>query len=391
MRILVTSMVDVKKSAHNRLHQFLRHLSLKNDITVFSINDWWKEGQTDTGLYRKDLDEVLQKTRIKYFTERKASPVFQELFSFAGIGRQLDGVSPHSFDVHLNYGTLVSGYAAARKLKSLGIQTVYDIGDNNPEMIRNSPQIPSFLRPAGGFMGDIMLKKNIGIATRITYVTQAIKDSCHIPKDKSELLPNGVDTALFRSYPSEHLRKSLGLDGKFVVGYVGVLREWVKLEPLFAVLKLLEKDYTDIRMLIVGQEGRFRENKGLASEYGVSDKVVFTGTVPYAQVPQYISCMDIGTIPFEKNGVTSDPCPLKLFEYMACQKPVISALDITAVKDKILYAFNTDEYRDRIVKLHNDPGLQRRLGAEGRKFVEQNYDWTKIAAKLEKILVEAAS
>jgi len=57
MKILITSIVDLKKSQHQTLrkfnqnvqhfgwirpHQFVKHLSKKHDVTVLSINDWWK-------------------------------------------------------------------------------------------------------------------------------------------------------------------------------------------------------------------------------------------------------------------------------------------------------------------------------------------------------------
>ena len=391
MRILVTSMVDLRKAAHNRIHQFVKHLSPNHEITVLSINDWWKAGQTDVKLYTKDLEKILQKAEIRYFTGRETSPIFQELFSFMNIERLLKEIDYRQFDIHLNCGTLVSGYMVARKMKSIGVETIYDIADNNPEMIRNSPQIPSPLRPAGGLFGSMMLRRNIRIARRIIYVTTAIKESCHIPEHKSDCVPNGVDTSLFRNHSSEQLRDELGLAGKFVIGYVGVLREWVKLEPIFAVVRQLEESHPEIRVLIVGQEGRFQENKDLAKAYGIADKVIFTGTVPYAQVPSYISCMDVCTVPFEINRVTNDPCPLKLFEYMACERPVISALEITAAGNNILHAFSTEEYRHRILELHGDQTLRRRLGSEGRRFVEQNYDWAKISSNLEKILIDVAS
>ncbi|MBU3966638.1 MAG: hypothetical protein KKG76_04565 [Euryarchaeota archaeon] len=47
MNILMTSILDMKKSQHNRPHQLVKHLSKKHDITVLSINDWWKGGQED--------------------------------------------------------------------------------------------------------------------------------------------------------------------------------------------------------------------------------------------------------------------------------------------------------------------------------------------------------
>ncbi|MBU3966838.1 MAG: hypothetical protein KKG76_05620 [Euryarchaeota archaeon] len=48
MKIIMTSIVDMKKSQHNRPHLLVKHLSKKQNITVLSINDWWKGGQEET-------------------------------------------------------------------------------------------------------------------------------------------------------------------------------------------------------------------------------------------------------------------------------------------------------------------------------------------------------
>ncbi|NJD54587.1 MAG: hypothetical protein FIB07_17215 [Candidatus Methanoperedens sp.] len=44
MKILLTSIVDLKKSQHNRPHELVKYLSRKHEITALSINDWWKGG-----------------------------------------------------------------------------------------------------------------------------------------------------------------------------------------------------------------------------------------------------------------------------------------------------------------------------------------------------------
>ena len=214
-------------------------------------------------------------------------------------------------------------------------------------------------------------------------VTSFLEKLCNIPQNKSELVSNGVDTELFRNHQSDKLREELGMDQSFVIGYVGVLREWVNFEPVFAAVKKLNKN---IKILIVGEEGLFKENVKLADKYGISDRVLFTGTVPYTEVPKYISCMDTCLIPFSENKITEDPCPLKLFEYMACEKPVISAVNISVVKDRILYASGVEEYKNSISKLYNNKHIRENLGIEGRNFVKENYDWSKISLNIEKIL-----
>jgi len=117
----------------------------------------------------------------------------------------------------------------------------------------------------------------------------------------------GVDTTLFRNYVDT--KEELGIDG-FVIGYVGVLREWVDLKPVFLALKDLDAEIT---MLVVGKEGRFDENVDLAKRCGVRTRVVFTGMVPYAQVPRCISAMDVCFVPFGRGAISENALPLKLF------------------------------------------------------------------------------
>ena len=379
MKILVSSIVDLKKSQHNRPHQFVRYLSKKHEVTVLSINDWWKGGQDDLDSYSSEFSDVFKRVEYYYLTDKKVSPIMQELF----YRKKIKEVLKEDFDVHLNYNTLISGHIAAKKLK-----TVYDIADDLGAMIKESPQIPRLLRPFGGALGNLMIRKNIDKAEKVTVTTDLLKRAYTIPNAKCELIPNGVDTNLFRNYGDT--KEELGLEG-FIIGYVGVLREWVDLEQVFMALRDLDEG---INMVVVGKEGQFKENVDLAKRYGVSDRVTFTGMVPYSQVPKYISAMDVCVIPFRSNAISANALPLKLFEYMACEKPVISS-KISGIKrvaeDKVMYASTRDEYREEILKLYRDEDLRSKMGEEGRRLVEENYDWEKIVGQMEKILVETTA
>ncbi len=384
MKILISSVVDVNKTPHNRLHQFIKYLSKNNDITVLCINDWWKSKQTDATLYTQNMVNSFGNVEVVYITEKKLSPIIQEVFSFFAIDK-IKNIN--SFDVHLNYNSLVLGYAVSKKARS----NVYDIADDLPEMIRTSPQIPFFMKSIGAMFGSAMLKANISNCNKITYITDSLKSDYAFPPSKSVHVPNGVDTALFKKYYSDELKSTFGSDNSFIIGYVGVLREWVDMEPVFGALQKISQEI-NIKMLIVGEEGQLNVNKRLVERYGISDKVIFAGTVPYVEVPKYISCMDVCLIPFKKDAVSKNSLPLKLFEYMACEKPVISTRlpgVIDSVGERILYASNSDEFYENILYLYKNDSVRRKLGREGREFVKSNYDWSVICSKIEKVLEES--
>jgi glycosyltransferase involved in cell wall biosynthesis len=375
VKILITSIIDLKKSQHNRPHQFVKYLSKNHDITVVSINDWWKGGQDNLEPYSKEFADIFDRINYVYLSDKKISPILQEILWT----KKVSEVVREGFDVHLNYNTLVSGYVASKKIK-----TVCDLADDLGSMIRSSPQIPKILRPLGGILGDQFLQENLKRSKLITVTMENLVGSCNVPLDKYEVIPNGVDTSLFKLH--DDAKANLGFNG-FIIGYVGVLREWVDFKPVFLALKSMG---SEIKLLIVGREGYFDENVKLAKMCGVADKVIFAGMIPYSQVPQYISAMDVCLIPFRKGGISENALPLKLFEYMACEKPVVST-ELSGVKktvgNMVMYANNEGEYIEMFELLYNDLRLRHKLGFAGRQFVEDNYEWEKIVDKLENLLL----
>ena len=127
MKVLITSIVDLNKLQQNflgenlvkhpalrldnRLHQFVKYLSKKHDVTVLCINDWWKGGPDNPEGYRSDFGDVFERIEVLHLTEKKVSPILQEVFS----AKRVKEVLKEYFDIHLNYGTLISGYFASRR------------------------------------------------------------------------------------------------------------------------------------------------------------------------------------------------------------------------------------------------------------------------------------
>lgn len=373
MNILISSIVDVENSAPQRIHHIIRHLSEKHSITVLCINDYWKSSQVDSRhYYRNDLDGYGD-LEIRYITEKNYSPILQELLSF----RLIDAKFDRDFDVLFNYNTLISGYYLARKLN---IPMVYDMADDLPAMVAHSPQVARMLRSFGGRFAEMLLHKNFRFSEVITCTSNLFKERYRIPDNKFILLPNGVDSTLFAARQN-HLKDQLGLQDSFVLGYVGVLREWVDFEPVCGALQFFD----DVKLLIVGEEGRLEENKDLIKGYGLQNQVAFLGTIPHCQVPEYISVMNACLIPFTKDKISQSAVPIKLFEYLACERPVISTSlegirDI--IGDRILYADTPQEYISQIRRLLSG-GVPGELVREGREFVCDNYSWNTIVQRLE--------
>ena len=376
----MTSIVDLEKGPVTRIHWFIRHLSKNHQITVLSINDWWKASQSDTALYAQGFD--IGNIQIIHLTERRISPFLQEIASAVSVNRLLNSIDLQGVDVHFNYNTLISGYSVARRLKYLDIDTVYDIADDLPKMIGNSPQIPAPLRPFGRLLGSFMLRRNTDISSKVCFITNNLRKLYPVPNSRAVNIPNGVDTELFCPCSAQSLKQELGLDGHFVIGFVGTLREWVDFGPVFTAIKELSEAELGIKMLIVGDEGGMAKAKDLAREHGILGRIVFTGTVPIVRVPAYTCCMDVCIMPLKFDNAQ----PISLFQYLACGKPVISTRLLEIPPDLVLYASNKEEYKKQILNLLGNQELAKDLGLRGRRYVEQNHSWSKIAESLERVL-----
>lgn len=386
MNILVTSLPDIGKLPFQRFHHLLGYLSLRHNISILCINAWWLNDVPDSY-----VQELLERIDLNYITGDRINPIYQELLMVKNFTKLNKMLSFGDFDVHINFASLIGGFFITKRLNSLSIPTVIDVYDDFPEMIRRSPRIPPFLQLSAGYVSKFLLDKNMQMANKITFTNGLLMQSYNLPVEKSVLVPNGVDTERFSPQYSSFLKTSLCNDDCFILGFVGFLSTWVNLDPVFAAIKDLISNNLihNIKLLVVGGGEKLFENKQLAKNYGIENEVIFTGAVPFIQVPKYISIMDICLICFKDTGECQNSSPLKLMEYMACSKPIIST-QLASVKsdigDRVLYASNKEELKKQIMLLYHDRCLRNKLGKTGKEFVTSNYNWSNICPKFEDIL-----
>ena len=378
-------MIDIETSAHNRLHQFLEYLSLKHEVTVVSISDQWKiKHECDSEKQPDNFLETHPNISVHHYTHLHLSPIIQEILSPIFIPLNLREIDFSSFDVHYNYNGMFGGYVITKIMNKYNIPTVYDIADNLPAMLETSPQLPKPFRPLAGFVGKFIYAKNIKNSRQVTVTTKGLGQISNVPDSKMVIIPNGVDTTRFHENIDRcTIRKTLGLDDAFTIGYVGVLREWVDFRSMFVALQSLKK-HINLKLLIVGGGPERETLNKLTVDLGIEDIVVFTGNVPYNQVPDYISAMDVCTIPFKTDRVAKDSLPLKLFEYMACGKPVISSrIDVVVeeMSGSVMFAEIVGEYKEAIETIYNKYKLKP--VNDGFKEIVDNYTWNNISQKLE--------
>src|SRR5262249_15942031 len=130
------------------------------------------------------------------------------------------------------------------------------------------------------------------------------------------MLPNGADLAeLDQANGNGWRERGAGP----TVGFVGAFEYWVDFD---LVLRLAMK-MPHVTFLLVGGGRRLK----YGTDSGMSMKlnnVDLTGAVPYREAMNYVAGMDVCLLPFAHGAVSDGSCPLKLFEYAALRKPIVS-------------------------------------------------------------------
>ncbi len=201
-----------------------------------------------------------------------------------------------------------------------------------------------------------------------------------IPLKKMSYITNGVDLDVFKPMngePAENLKKELGINDKFVFGYLGALDKWQGLTNFIEAARKI--DDKDIMFIIVGWENKNKE-----------ENIIYIPKVPYAQVPYYYSICDVLTLPRPKHISTEVAAPTKFAEYTAMGKPVFTtnvgdAADLVKKYECGIVA-KSDDPNDLIEGIYKFKNLSKKqliiMGKNSRKLAEKEFNLNEIAIKL---------
>lgn len=241
-------------------------------------------------------------------------------------------------------------------------------------------------------------------ATKLLAISEEIANyyaSRGIERNRFAVVPVGANTERFRSLDRNMCRLQLGLGYYPLVCHIGTFRPYQGLENAIKAMSLVLRALSEAKMIIVGYEGEhaelnfhptLAELKELARQEGTENSIIFTGRVGEDELVKYVNASDVC---LTLRLLTSGRNTLKLYEYLACGKPVVGSA--TADMAGLLQGHNCGiavdpknlrAVADAIVMLLRDDKLRQEMGARGRKLVEENYSWATVAKRIEGVLQE---
>jgi glycosyltransferase involved in cell wall biosynthesis len=201
------------------------------------------------------------------------------------------------------------------------------------------------------------------------------------------VIPSAVNPQRFsKDLDFSKIEKMHDLSGKKVVLFVGRLVGHKGIDYLIDSATLTPKD---VRYIIVGSGPYMDKLKKRARAKEVEEKVIFTGKVPFDDIPRYFASCDVFVLPSISR---LEAFGLVILEAMASSKPVIvsnipGVTEVVAENVQGLHVepMNAEDLAEKINTLLSDKQMQKRMGEAGRKKVEDEYTWDKVVGQIEEV------
>lgn len=319
-------------------------------------------------------------------------PVFDQLAVINGLSRRLSQVVPAVRpDILHAHSPALNGVAALRAAKKFKLPLVYEVRAFWEDAAVDHGTCRE---------GDARYRATRALETYVLRRADAVTCICEglrgdivargIPAEKITVIPNAVDIEHFRlgASPDVDLARSLGMDGKTVLGFIGSFYAYEGLALLLEALPRLTAQRPDIRVLMVGGGQEEQELKRRAQDLGVADKLIFTGRVPHSQVQHYYDLVDVLVYPRLSMRLTDLVTPLKPLEAMA-QGRLVVASDVGGHRELIrdgetgclFRAGDAAHLAATVLQLLAARQLWPALRAAARHFVERERNWQASVAR----------
>lgn len=279
----------------------------------------------------------------------------------------------------------VGGWVLSR---ILGVPYVLEIRDLWPASIVElgvvSPRNPAILALE---RLEQFLYRQAALLVSVTESYCEVWERQGIDPAKMRVIKNGVDLRLFTPRPiDEEQRAALGLQGKFVVSYIGTHGMAQRLQTLLDAAALLQDD-PEIHVLLVGEGAEREQLVARAKAQGLRN-VTLLGQQPRQAIPALVAASDVVAVLLRRSALFEKVLPSKMFEIMGSARPILLGVQGEAeqlLRDAgagwVVPPEDPEALAAAIRRAKADPQECRRRGDAGRAFVGEHYDRDRLARR----------
>ena len=384
-----------------RLHGLARWLAeYGHDVTVITGFPNYPSGvipdkYRGAFLRREEMDGVRVIRTLVYASPRRGSIrrlanyfsfVFTSLFVGLFLRRRPDVVVASCPPLFIG----ISGWLIALVRRS---KFVFDLRDLWPDVAVEAGEFKrdSLITRLGFWLAKFLYNRAHHITPVTENKTQRLVEK-GISEKKITVVANGVDLDLIPTLDQrESLRTELGLDGKFVVAYAGLIGIAQKVEMIIGTAQKV-RDQSDIHFLIVGDGVRRNKLEELVREHQL-DNVTLLPRQPKERISHLLSAADVAFVPLASSGL-QDAIPSKLLEAWAHRRPVIlvaggEAAEIATSCEGAIVVAPEDpaSITNAVTRFRDDPLMRDRYAENGYDYVAANLTRAQLARQMESVLL----
>ena len=314
------------------------------EILVLGNKPLSRDPSTQTNSFKFVLKKVLPK--ILWRTLKEIQQIQFDKYAAKELQKAIQTFNP---DVVYERSAWMSN-GSVNVLKPFNIKHVVEINAPFEEEVKEFEKASSFISSIGKKKLKNLLQSATLIAPITTSLEKYIVENYEVNPSNCLVVPNAIDNQEIQINESrvEAINKQFNLSEVTVIGFVGSIFPYHGVDRLIKGVSKLK--YTDIAILIVGDGYLIPELKELASKLGIFSRVHFTGSVPKEDVYNYISAMDILTLPNTEWYCS----PVKLFEYGAFGKTILAVneagvSDVMSREEGVLFENNDSAFQDALI------------------------------------------
>ncbi|MFN2179268.1 MAG: glycosyltransferase [Candidatus Promineifilaceae bacterium] len=286
--------------------------------------------------------------------------------------------------IHSNHPLLVGG-AAANQAEKFGLPLVFTFHTRYVEYAEGyTDYIPFSKSIVEGIVVDGLVKY-INRCQHVVTPSDSIKQTLEElagTSDRVTTIPTGIDLDPFRKADGRAVRQKYNLGDETVLVSVGRLAEEKNFKTLLSAVAEAAKKHDDLRLLLIGDGPQRNDLEKYAQELGLGNRVIFTGLVPFEDIPDHLKAADI----FSFASITETQ-GLVTMEAMAADLPVV-AVDASGTSDVVtdgeeglLTENDSHALAQALMRVLNDEALMARL-EDGVKEKAKSFDMMVQAEKM---------
>jgi glycosyltransferase involved in cell wall biosynthesis len=296
------------------------------------------------------------------------------------IKRQLSEFNP---DVIIGFGILNAMLALRLARK---IPFVYYLIDSLHKLV---PQ--KAFQPLARYIES----KNMKNADRVIVINEKLMDyaiKMGANPDATCVVRAGIDLERYNpNIDGSGIRAQYGIKkDDLVLFFMGVLYNFSGLKEV--AIELAKNKNETIKLLIVGEGDAFDDLQRIREEYHLDNQIILTGKKPYQEIPAFIAASDICLLSaYSSEKIMQDIVPIKMYEYMAMGKPVITTKLPGVMKEfgedhGVIYVDKPEDVVKKAIELVENRSIKEE-GKKAQGFVEK-YSWDDVVDDFEGVLEE---